>query len=444
MVKKIMAVDVRTKFILANKAGGICSFPDCHEELIADATDTDDFVVLGEIAHIVAQKKDGPRGKSPYPRDKIDSYDNLLLLCEKHHKLIDGQPQTYTVEKIRQMKEEHERWVAERLSKDKKFQHVHEPHQHVTDIVHSTLLPVTKIPLYVFRAPCTIKEDELAEHIDYPQKRSVMLPYIVREGFLITFTDLREVRNPFSKVIDQNDVRRAHARDWWRDPDKFRWYMTLLNRSLNKLTGRKGLNLDKEHSRYYFEPEEKGQVKTVTYQTLGKRKSSRQVAWRPEFRYKEGYKNYWEHLAVGLRFHYVDTLSWCLSVRPERRFTRDGYESLTPKGTGSRSTSRKSHMYNIDVLEEVHFWREFLSGGSPRIVMNFGKQSIIIDNEMLSAEITWPGVPNDAKAMKNIRHDDDLFSYIEYHALLEADEEFDEWEEEDFEWDTGEEDDERE
>jgi hypothetical protein len=79
-------------------------------------------------------------------------------------------------------------------------------------------------------------------------------------------------------------------------------------------------------------------------------------------------KKYWEHLAVGLRFHQVTSQSWVLSIRPERRFTRDGFQPLTPKGTGRRATSRKARMYNEGVLREVNFWRDYLSCGRPRIV----------------------------------------------------------------------------
>jgi hypothetical protein len=43
------------------------------------------------------------------------------------------------------------------------------------------------------------------------------------------------------------------------------WFVNLLNRSLNKLTGRKGLYLDKSHHRYFFQSPEPGKAVEVSY-----------------------------------------------------------------------------------------------------------------------------------------------------------------------------------
>lgn len=44
-------------------------------------------------------------------------------------------------------------------------------------------------------------------------------------------------------------------------------------------------------------------------------------------------------------------------------------------------------MYNIDVLGEIHFWRHYLSQGQPRIIMKFGRQSIVLRSDFLSTDI---------------------------------------------------------
>ncbi|MBC8492371.1 MAG: HNH endonuclease [Chloroflexi bacterium] len=430
-----MTISARTRKILWGKASATCSFPGCACKLIADETKLDDNVVVGVEAHIVAQAEDGPRGNYPPPGGDIDGYENLILLCSEHHTLIDGQPRTYTLDKLLQMKRDHERWVSERLSGDERFLQAYEPTEMVTETIHSTLLPVSAIPRYVYLAPCSFSEDIVKDKIVYPRNREIMLPFITRGGSLIAFRNLRDKHNPFHQVIDASTAERHYAPDWWEDPDLYRWYVTLLNRALNKLTGRKGLNLDKDHSRYYFEPREGVEPRSVTYQSLTGRKTSRQVAWRPKFRHTGELKNYWEHFAVGLRFHRVTQTRWCLSIRPERRFTRDGYIPLTPKGIGRRSTSRKSRMYNVNVLTEVNFWRDYLSDGSPRIIFKFGSQNLIVQTEMMSAVVRWPGVPDDSVPFEHVRYEDDLFTYAEYQAALEREnDDFDEWEDEDYAW----------
>ena len=45
--------------------------------------------LVGEIAHMVAESQDGPRGVSPLTIAQRNSYPNLLLLCLEDHKLVD-------------------------------------------------------------------------------------------------------------------------------------------------------------------------------------------------------------------------------------------------------------------------------------------------------------------------------------------------------------------
>jgi hypothetical protein len=65
--------------------------------------------VFGEEAHIVAQGRKGPRAGSVAD---VDSYDNLILLCRKHHKQVDDQVGYYTVDRMKELKRAHEEWVA--------------------------------------------------------------------------------------------------------------------------------------------------------------------------------------------------------------------------------------------------------------------------------------------------------------------------------------------
>jgi hypothetical protein len=76
-----------------------------------DASETDDPSFVGEICHIVAESEDGSRGDSPLTKDERNKYDNLILMCCVHHKLIDDQPNTYSVERLQEMKKSHEPFV---------------------------------------------------------------------------------------------------------------------------------------------------------------------------------------------------------------------------------------------------------------------------------------------------------------------------------------------
>ncbi len=117
-----MSIGVKTRKMLWGRAANRCAYPDCKIELVMDETETDDESIVGDEAHIVAQKPDGARGDLNFPIEKIDKYDNLILLCKIHHKLVDDQENTYTIEALKAMKTQHENWVKEKLDYDEQKQ----------------------------------------------------------------------------------------------------------------------------------------------------------------------------------------------------------------------------------------------------------------------------------------------------------------------------------
>jgi len=129
-----MSISVKTRKMLWGRSGNICAMPECRLELFVDETVTDDNSLIGEECHIIAQKPDSPRGDSSYPEEKLDCYNNLILLCANHHKIVDDQPNKYTVEFLKQLKIEHENWVQESLRDyDQKQQREEEIYAHYMD-----------------------------------------------------------------------------------------------------------------------------------------------------------------------------------------------------------------------------------------------------------------------------------------------------------------------
>lgn len=404
------------------KAGGLCAFDGCRHRLVVDASDKDAEAAVGKVAHIVGHSEEnGPRSDKPVPGDDRNGIENLLLLCGQHHDLVDRQPNTYTVERLVGMKEAHERWVREQLSPDEAQTPLACT---VEETLHSTLLTVDHMPPWVYTAPCDLKEDEVKRRIRWSGGDDPpMLPFIVRSSMLISFSNTTEQQNPFAEAITGTGEPHS-SEEWWADKDKSNWYVTLLNRALNKLTGRRGLNLDKEHHRYYFEPSKADDGTAITriekYLPLNKSSmESRNVAWQPKRKKTGQPKKHWIHLAVGLRFHRVTSNQWVLSLRPEHRFTRDGFEPLFSKATGRRATSLKSHMYNSNLLGDLQFWKQYLSKGEPRIIFDFGGQSLVVNAELAAAPIKWPGVPNDVKRFTNVVAEDDLFTNAAYLKAIE-------------------------
>jgi hypothetical protein len=105
--------------ILWGLAAARCSYPDCRRPLVLEKTDKDPAATIGEMAHIIAFSRDkGPRSDPSFQADLRDTHENLILLCDTHHSMVDKQPNTFTCSDLRHWKLQHETWVAIRLKEE--------------------------------------------------------------------------------------------------------------------------------------------------------------------------------------------------------------------------------------------------------------------------------------------------------------------------------------
>ena len=422
-----MAISSRDLRLLYQQSGNCCAFPGCTKSLVSPATAMDAAAPSSEIAHIVARSIEGPRGGQPLPVEERDRYENLILLCEEHHHLVDAQPHTYRVERLRQIKYDHESMVAEAVRRAAE-QRICQPFRQdqVTEQLYSSLLRVERLPDFVYTVDTDYSDHEESDARDCVEstKDGQLYPFLIRGGELICFQDLRNQTGPFRRLAVGRRVQRFRSREWWQDQNRSTWYVTLLNRTLNKITGHKGLNFDRAHRRYYFMPREAGKPLEISYRPLNKSSAKRQVVWQPVTKKTGKPKRFWFHLGVALNFYRVTQDDWCLSIRPEMHLTSDGRTALQSAWVGRRVTKKKSRMYNFDVLKEVQFWRDFLLSGQPRLIASFGQsQALVVSSELLSTKILWPGVPPErAKEFKNVAYEDDLFTLASLYRLDVGDE----------------------
>lgn len=107
----ISKIPERIKLLLWGKAGGRCEYDGCNELLWQDPLTKSEFNVA-YIAHIIADKPKGPRGDPVLSGQLRYELSNLMLLCDRHHRLIDHeQVAEHTVERLSRMKEQHEQRI---------------------------------------------------------------------------------------------------------------------------------------------------------------------------------------------------------------------------------------------------------------------------------------------------------------------------------------------
>jgi hypothetical protein len=107
-----MAISDKTRKLLWGRSGNRCAY--CRRELVMSAAGDNDSIV-GDECHIHARRADGPRSNTSMSIYELDDYENLILLCKFHHKMVDDQPNTYTANALKNLKKKHEKWVRETL-----------------------------------------------------------------------------------------------------------------------------------------------------------------------------------------------------------------------------------------------------------------------------------------------------------------------------------------
>ena len=101
---KVKRLSIKSEVLreLYLKSGNQCAFPGCTHPLVDE---NGNFV--GQICHIEAAMEGGERFNPKMSNEERRNYDNLILMCYDHH-IETNDVEKYPVEKLKQMKAEHE------------------------------------------------------------------------------------------------------------------------------------------------------------------------------------------------------------------------------------------------------------------------------------------------------------------------------------------------
>ena len=97
--------------LLYAHSGNRCAYPDCTNPIFED-----DGQLTGECCHIKAYSPGGPRYDASQTDEERNGVDNLMLMCSRHHAIVDKNEEKYMVEVLQDYKHHHEeRYSAETL-----------------------------------------------------------------------------------------------------------------------------------------------------------------------------------------------------------------------------------------------------------------------------------------------------------------------------------------
>lgn len=87
-------------------SGNNCAYPGCPAPIV----DGDSGIIVGEICHIKGKSPNGPRYDETQSDEERNGYDNLLVMCDPHNKIVDHKDtrDEYPPKRLRQFKDDHE------------------------------------------------------------------------------------------------------------------------------------------------------------------------------------------------------------------------------------------------------------------------------------------------------------------------------------------------
>ena len=103
----ISYVPPKVRYLLWAKSAGRCQLNGCNKPLWRDGI-TQIEMNFADVAHIIGDSPQGPRGDATLSEEYCSDVNNLMLLCLDHHRMIDEICLTYSDDVLRQYKLAHE------------------------------------------------------------------------------------------------------------------------------------------------------------------------------------------------------------------------------------------------------------------------------------------------------------------------------------------------
>ena len=100
-------ISQKTAWKVWAEAGGCCMYEGCAADLSGISLHTK-VARIGYLAHIIASSPDGPRGNGERSAQLSDDPENIMLMCDAHHRLIDSYaPLEHPEERLQGMRRHH-------------------------------------------------------------------------------------------------------------------------------------------------------------------------------------------------------------------------------------------------------------------------------------------------------------------------------------------------
>jgi len=207
-------------------SGNQCAFPDCHEKLVLE-----NGTVVSEMCHIEGIAPKAPRHNPMLTPEQTNDFLNLIVLCLKHHAIIDEEESSYTVDVLKKMKQDHEnnflknqyqisKQLVEKIQKNFEGQlniHMGSGNQFVTgsgDITVgiTSISDVRELVLFVFEENFP-RLREIAEQVARKNIKKFEDVFVNRLKAELKSDDIKKLSDPDLQYILTESVMQAGRKD---------------------------------------------------------------------------------------------------------------------------------------------------------------------------------------------------------------------------------------
>ncbi len=260
----------------------------------------------------------------------------------------------------------------------------------VEENLSCNLLPVERMPLYLYEAP--IREDLretandgtvrlpsksslrariLTAQIDAGMKSPRIPAFRLLGDRILSFHDLEADESILAPVVDQTGIVSIRVTDAVQNEDDRRVLISLLNMSLVRHMMGRGLRVDdKRGNRFYF-PSDEGRAREVTWKPF--RNHTTRTVTKP---YTQGdHILHWLHQAVYLKVVFLAS-RFFLQITPTWLLTVDGETVKGGPEVGRVVNRWVGRERNLNVLYHVRFWTWILRRGPGPISVRVGEQTL--------------------------------------------------------------------
>jgi hypothetical protein len=201
-------VKIETIKALLARTGNQCAFPNCGHPIF-----NNDNLLIAQLCHIEAVSPDGSRFNSETTTEKVNSYDNLVFLCYRHHKETDD-VDNFPTHTLRQLKLDHERKFHESNFKvaDRILNEIlKEINDYWTEIEtinkYEHVLPEFQVEIDVSsnEQQILINIRERLQHFDYLTR--LLTKDLKQEYFEILCLGIPNTMTSISTLIDQLEIK---------------------------------------------------------------------------------------------------------------------------------------------------------------------------------------------------------------------------------------------